>query len=318
VTVAGLVFVLSLVSLALMWRGSVQLASMLLLFGLWTSFTVLMFLSDGVNSVFTIGYVTFTMIAGLLLGGPVALVVAVFSMVVGLVMLFAKALGVLPAPILSVGEGPAWINLAANLIAAVTMLYLATRSINEALARAQHSAAELAKQREQLEEMVDARTQDLEHRAVQLTTAADVGRAAASILDLETLTRRVVELVRDRFDLYYAGLFLLDDAGEYAVLEAGTGEAGRVMREQGHRLEVGGLSMVGAACAQRQVRIALDVGEEPVRFDNPLLPDRRWPCLWWSATVFLEPWMYNPRTRTPFPRKISPCCNWWPTRWRWL
>jgi GAF domain-containing protein len=33
--------------------------------------------------------------------------------------------------------------------------------------------------------------------------------------------------------------------------------------------------MVGAACAQRRARIALDVGEEPVRFDNPLLPETR-------------------------------------------
>jgi GAF domain-containing protein len=127
-----------------------------------------------------------------------------------------------------------------------------------------------------LEQRVAERTHDLEHRAVQLATAADVGRAAASILELEPLTGQVVELVRKRFDLYYAGLFLLDDVrgapGQYAVLKAGTGEAGRLMVERSHQLEVGGLSMVGAACAQRQARIALDVGKEPVRFDNPLLP----------------------------------------------
>jgi GAF domain-containing protein len=110
---------------------------------------------------------------------------------------------------------------------------------------------------------------------VQLATAADVGRAAASILELESLTRQVVELVRGRFDLHYAGLFLLDSAGEYAVLEAGTGEPGRVMKEQGHKLEVGGASMVGAACAQRRIRLAQDVGEERVRFENPLLPETR-------------------------------------------
>lgn len=126
-----------------------------------------------------------------------------------------------------------------------------------------------------LEQRVADRTRDLERRAVQLATAADVGRAAASILELEPLTQRVVQLVRERFDLYYAGLFLLDDAGEYAVLEAGSGEAGRLMKEEGHRLRVGGSSMVGSACAQREARIALDVGEEPVRFDNPLLPDTR-------------------------------------------
>lgn len=126
-----------------------------------------------------------------------------------------------------------------------------------------------------LEQRVADRTRDLERRAVQLTTAADVGRAAASILEPGALTRQVVELIRERFDLYYAGLFLLDGEGRYAVLEAGTGEAGHMMKERGHKLEVGGVSMVGTACAQRRARIALDVGEEPVRFDNPLLPDTR-------------------------------------------
>ncbi|MBN1954311.1 MAG: GAF domain-containing protein [Anaerolineae bacterium] len=126
-----------------------------------------------------------------------------------------------------------------------------------------------------LEQRVADRTRTLERRAVELATAAGVGRAAASILDLGALTRQVVELVRDGFGLYYTGLFLMDERGEFAVLEAGTGEAGRRMKEAGHRLEVGGMSMVGAACARRAARIALDVGQEAVRFDNPLLPDTR-------------------------------------------
>lgn len=273
--VTSLVFLLTLVSITLVRRGFVQFASILLFFGLWTSFTILMFLSDGVSSVFAMGYVTVTMLGGLLLGGQIAIVVAGFSLVASLVMIAAKAFGVLPEPVLSVSEVPAWANLAANLVAAVIILYLATRSITEALERARRSAAELAKQTELLEDLVAARTRDLEQRAVQLATAADVGRAAASILELESLSYRVVELVRDRFDLYYAGLFLLGEDGRYAVLVAGTGDAGRIMKEQGHRLEVGGRSMVGVACAQRQARLALDVGEEPVRFDNPLLPGTR-------------------------------------------
>jgi GAF domain-containing protein/HAMP domain-containing protein len=126
-----------------------------------------------------------------------------------------------------------------------------------------------------LEQRVAQRTHALERRAVQLAIAADVGRAAVSILEPELLTRQVVELIREGFDLYYAGLFLLDEEGRYAVLEAGTGDAGRIMKERRHRLEVGGISMVGAACAGRRARIALDVGEEPVRFDNPLLPETR-------------------------------------------
>ncbi len=126
-----------------------------------------------------------------------------------------------------------------------------------------------------LEQRVADRTADLEQRAVQLTTVAEVGRAATSTLDPGKLVQQTVDLLRERFDLYYAGLFLVDERGEYAVLEAGTGEPGRVMKEQGHKLLVGGESMVGAACAERKAHIALDVGHEAVRFANPLLPDTR-------------------------------------------
>jgi len=153
--------------------------------------------------------------------------------------------------------------------------YLAFRSLEEAYGRARMLVQSLTAERAMLEQRVIERTAALERRAVQLSTAADVGRAVASILEPAALARQVVDLVRERFDLYYVGLFLLDRAGEYAVLEAGTGEAGRIMKEQGHRLAVRGDSMVGAACAQRRARIALDVGAEAVRFDNPLLPETR-------------------------------------------
>ncbi len=115
----------------------------------------------------------------------------------------------------------------------------------------------------------------ISHYALQLETAAEVSRAASSILDPEELLPKVVNLIRDRFDLYYVGLFLLDESGEYAVLQAGTGEAGRQMLEMGHKLEVGGTSMVSWCITNAKARIALDVGEEAVRFDNPLLPETR-------------------------------------------
>jgi PAS domain S-box-containing protein len=117
--------------------------------------------------------------------------------------------------------------------------------------------------------------EEIEKRARQLQTAAEVSRAASSILDPDELLRQAVNLIRERFDLYYTGIFLVDDEGRYAVLRAGSGEAGRKMLKQGHKLEVGGKSMVGWCVTNSQARIALDVGEEAVRFDNPLLPDTR-------------------------------------------
>jgi GAF domain-containing protein len=71
------------------------------------------------------------------------------------------------------------------------------------------------------------------------------------------------------------GLFLLDEERKFAVLRAGTGEAGQQMLAQGHRLEVGGASMIGQCVARSEARIALDVGEEAARFDNPFLPETR-------------------------------------------
>ncbi len=126
-----------------------------------------------------------------------------------------------------------------------------------------------------LEWRVAERTRELERRATQIATAAQVARVATTALDPEQLTAQVVELVRTRFDYYYVGLFLVDADSRYAVLRAGSDEAGRIMKERGHRLEIGGQSMVGWACANGQARIALDVGDEPMRFDNPLLPDTR-------------------------------------------
>jgi len=124
--------------------------------------------------------------------------------------------------------------------------------------------------------------QQSRRRALQLQTAAEVSRAASSILDPEVLAPQVVELVRERFDLYYVGLFLIDQTGEWtgepnrwAVLRAGTGEAGRLMLQQGHKLEIGGASMIGWCIANKQARIALDVGKDAIRFDNPLLPETR-------------------------------------------
>lgn len=116
---------------------------------------------------------------------------------------------------------------------------------------------------------------ELRQRAIQLQTAAEVSRAASSVLEPDQLLPQVVELICERFDLYYVGLFLVDEAGEWAVLRAGTGKAGQIQLERGHRLRVGGESMVGWCAANAQARIALDVGREAVRFDNPLLPDTR-------------------------------------------
>jgi signal transduction histidine kinase len=116
---------------------------------------------------------------------------------------------------------------------------------------------------------------DLIRRSTQLVTAAAVSKSASTILDPGELMIKTVDLIQERFGFYYVGLFLVDDAGEYAVLRAGTAPVGQKMLAAGHKLAVGGESMVGTCVARAEPRVALDVGEEAVRFDNPYLPQTR-------------------------------------------
>jgi PAS domain S-box-containing protein len=116
---------------------------------------------------------------------------------------------------------------------------------------------------------------ETERRARQLATAADVSRAAASILELDSLLFEVTDLIRERFGFYHVSIFLMGEEGEYAVLRESTGEAGRIMKQRGHRLLAGSPSIIGWVTANRRPRIALDVGEDPVHFRNELLPDTR-------------------------------------------
>jgi GAF domain-containing protein/HAMP domain-containing protein len=145
-----------------------------------------------------------------------------------------------------------------------------------------HMAEQLRMTIAGLEETVHQRTQELQQattqyrkRATHLETGAEVSRAAASILEPEELMRTTVELIRSRFSFDHVSLFLVDKAVEWAVVVASTGDVGRRMVEEPHRLRVGGGSMVGWVCAHREPRVALDVGADAVHFDNPLLPDTR-------------------------------------------
>ncbi len=137
-----------------------------------------------------------------------------------------------------------------------------------------HMAMDLSVSYTDLEQRVNARTQDLERRSTYLQAAAEVSRAATAILDAEKLIARSVDIIRERFRLYYVGLFLVDKGSEWAVLRAGTGEAGKIMLARGHRIKVGE-GMVGWSVANAQPRIALQAESDAVRKVTVELPDTR-------------------------------------------
>ncbi len=134
------------------------------------------------------------------------------------------------------------------------------------------------KRREQIilgeqERIRSALQRTLNRYTIQMEVAAGVASATTSILELDRLLASAVEMIRERFELYYVGIFLVDARGEWAILRAGTGEVGRQMLQHGHKLAVNGNSMIGWCLSHGETRIALDANKETTRFKNPWLPD---------------------------------------------
>jgi len=148
-------------------------------------------------------------------------------------------------------------------------------AFNEMADQLQVSYAELEQRVAERTQALQAANYAIQRRAIQLEASAEVGRAIVSIFDVDQLLRQTVDLIRDRFGFYHAGIFLLDEDGEWAVLQEATGEAGAQMKAQGHRLAIGDTSMVGWTALHRQPRIALYAEKDTVRFANPLLPHTR-------------------------------------------
>lgn len=135
---------------------------------------------------------------------------------------------------------------------------------------------------EGLERSVEERTAQLleananiQRRAKQFQSIAHVARTISSNLDLESLLKQITQTISREFGFYHVGVFLLDSAGEYAVLSAANSPGGQRMLARGHRLKVGEVGLVGYAAGAGKARIALDTGADAVYFTNPDLPDTR-------------------------------------------
>ena len=141
---------------------------------------------------------------------------------------------------------------------------------------------ELLALQETLEKRVAERTtelelanQDNENRAKQFRAVAQVAHATTANESLETFLPRLAILISEQFGFYHTGIFLIDENREYAVLRAANSEGGKKMLVRGHKLQIGQTGMVGFVSATGLPRIALDVGDDAVYFDNPDLPNTR-------------------------------------------
>jgi GAF domain-containing protein len=226
-----------------------------------------------------IWFVGFSVLTGIFLGLRSGLIATLISTGTLLLVGFGMSGGWIAAPqntaILNPQNFSSWLSTAIPFLAIGLISVLALSVILNGLNRSLQVGGKLTQELEIDRERLERRSHDLERRETQVRTAAEISRTISGELDPGQLFSQVVNLIKDRFNLYYVGVFLVDEEGEFAILQEGTGEAGRTMLEAGHKLPIGGSSMIGWAISRRQARIALDVGREAVRFENPILPETR-------------------------------------------
>jgi GAF domain-containing protein len=132
-----------------------------------------------------------------------------------------------------------------------------------------------------LEQRVNERTLELEtvnqqvtRRVTQLQAITELSETIAQLQDLNEILPAATRLISEYFGFYHAGIFLIDSAREYAILQAANSEGGKRMLQRNHRLKLG-IGVVGFSAQTGIPRIALDVGTDAVFFDNPDMPKTR-------------------------------------------
>ena len=126
-----------------------------------------------------------------------------------------------------------------------------------------------------LENRVAERTKELARKTNQLNASTFVAHQTAEIQDLSKLMSNSVNLIARHFELYHVGIYILNERGDYVILQAASSEGGKKLLEQGHRLGVGMQDIVGYVAAEKKPRISLEINEDSAFQKYPELPKTR-------------------------------------------
>ena len=237
---------------------------------------------EGVHDASITGYSATVIVAGLLLGQTGVLIFGFLSTFVLAVLAYVEFAGVFPTPYTglfdSIDFNTVWIlHLALSVFVFVLIRYLS--SLAEKAKENERvlfdANQELSLLRDSLQKRVESRTLTLEKQNQKLQASSLVAREMLNTKEAGKLLDSSAKLITEEFGYDHVGIFLLNDRKEYAVLQAASSDGGKEMLRRGHQLKVGSEGVVGAAVAEKRPRIALDVGEDAVFFNNPNLPETR-------------------------------------------
>jgi GAF domain-containing protein len=235
---------------------------------------------NGYGSIFMIGFaVLLTIMVGIRTGIGSAILALATTLGIGWLMSSARMALPSASLLFNSGKFPDWLLFSGVFILVtaffISLLRLLILGLEQTILTQKNLTDDLKRERNQLDNRIHQRTSELQKRASQLEVAGLVARDISTATNLDELLNNSVQLIKDRFNFYHAGIFLLDEKKEYAVLRSATGEAGRRMIENNHKLKTGATGIVGYVVGKGEAHIALDVNNDEVHFKNPLLSQTR-------------------------------------------
>ena len=126
-----------------------------------------------------------------------------------------------------------------------------------------------------IEELRGTLEKQVKDRTRLLKATNDLAKVSSSILDPDELLAKIINMFTDQFNYYYAAIYIIDPGEKWAELKEATGEAGKVLKQNHHRLELTSKSMVAASIREKSPRISQNTSDEKQRVENPLLPYTR-------------------------------------------
>ena len=109
----------------------------------------------------------------------------------------------------------------------------------------QASNGQLDKQIQELTQALNEAQSKTQQLAQHRETSAQISRVVAATLDLDPLSKDLVKIIKNGFGFYQVAIFLIDNSGQWAVLQEATGKAGRTMKQEGYRLPIDDESIIG-------------------------------------------------------------------------
>lgn len=108
----------------------------------------------------------------------------------------------------------------------------------------------------------------------QIQAITNIAQQISGTLTLNDLFHQVVDLMQTQFGYYHAQIYTMVEGD--MVLQAGTGEIGRQLKETGHQIPLSAeQSLVVRAVWEGSPVLVPDVSQEPTWLPNPLLPETK-------------------------------------------